>query len=242
MVLPAFKSSGNVNPCRFVDISGDFTVDQAAHGQFAFGVSSEGSRTAPIPGASSLAAIAEDPFRVYGEGEVCEIEAGFAGLLAGDFVLPDFNGRAVPALDGEMHCAQVLRGQATLNNRALVYISRCRGKINPNMYLARTSNYTVVPATDQMDVFSNEGASGTITFSLPAATLGQEYRFRVAAAQQLRIDPNGTETIALPSTGVQQGAGKYLFASAPGAAVSIRCNASGTWTVMSFVGSWSIEP
>ena len=66
---------------------------------------------------------------------------------------------------------------------------------------AKTANYTVVAGVDNGKTFTNEGASGAITFALPAATVGQWYRFKVKVAQELRVYPNGTETIALPSTG-----------------------------------------
>ena len=46
------------------------------------------------------------------------------------------------------------------------------------------------------------GAGGTITLSLPPAVKGMNAIFRVGAAQELRLDPSGAETIALPSTGV----------------------------------------
>jgi hypothetical protein len=80
---------------------------------------------------------------------------------------------------------------------------------------AKTANYTVVKETDNGKFFTNDGASGAIAFALPAATPGQRYTFVVKAAQELRIDPNGSETIALP-TGVQQAAGKYIGADAIG--------------------------
>jgi hypothetical protein len=51
-------------------------------------------------------------------------------------------------------------------------------------------------------------------FALPAAVVGLNIAFASGATQELRIDPNGTETIALPSTGVQGAAGKYLVADA----------------------------
>lgn len=107
---------------------------------------------------------------------------------------------------------------------------------------AKTADYTVVAATDSGKVFTSVGASGTITFAMPAATVGQEYYFRVGAAQQLRIDPNGTETISLPSTGVPGAAGKYLVADADGESVYIVCTKAGGWTVMGYTGTWTAEP
>lgn len=105
----------------------------------------------------------------------------------------------------------------------------------------KTANYTVVADTDNGKSFSTEGAGGTVVFALPAATVGQWYRFYVGAAQELRIDPNGTETIALPSTGAQGAAGKYLSADAIGENVEIQCLKAGTWTVNRYIGTWTAE-
>ena len=105
---------------------------------------------------------------------------------------------------------------------------------------AKTASYTIVASTDNGKVFTNTGASGAITFSLPAATVGQWYRFVVKAAQELRIDPNGTETISLP-TGVQQAAGKYIGADAIGERISVECVKAGEWDTYTGVGTWTAE-
>ena len=90
-------------------------------------------------------------------------------------------------------------------------------------------------------IHTTVGASGTVIFTLPAATVGLCYYFKVGAAQELRIDPDGTETIALPSTGVQGAAGKYLTANAAGETVFILCDTAGTWSVFGFTGTWTAE-
>lgn len=104
---------------------------------------------------------------------------------------------------------------------------------------SKTANYTVT--RDEVGrVFTNTSASGAITFSLPAAENGLQYYFVVQAAQELRIDPNGTETISLPSTGVPGSAGKYLTANAIGE--SVHLVAVGTnWVVMGYTGTWTAE-
>lgn len=88
---------------------------------------------------------------------------------------------------------------------------------------------------------SNHGASGTATFALPPAIPGMEITAIVEAAQQLRLDPNGTETIALPSTGVQGAAGKYIVADAVGENVRLVCLRAGTWSCAGFTGTWTAE-
>lgn len=116
---------------------------------------------------------------------------------------------------------------STLNGRGLTTVE------------AKTAAYTVVAGTDNGKTFTTEGASGAVTFTLPAATVGQWYRFFVGAAQELRIDPNGTETIALPSTGAQSAAGAYIVADAVGEGVEIECVVAGDWNVRHYVGTWT---
>lgn len=103
----------------------------------------------------------------------------------------------------------------------------------------KTADYTVVADTDNGKTFSTEGAGAAVTFALPAATVGQWYRFKVKATQELRIDPNGTETIALPSSGAQQSAGAYLVADANGEGCEIECVKAGVWEVNSYTGTWT---
>ena len=76
---------------------------------------------------------------------------------------------------------------------------------------------------------------------MPAATKGMSFRFAVRAAQELRIDPNGTEKISLPSTGVAGAAGKYLTADAIGETVDLYCPEDGYWVVLGYTGTWTAE-
>ena len=86
---------------------------------------------------------------------------------------------------------------------------------------------------------TNAGASGTLTVSLPAAERGYEFHFEIAAAQQLRLDPDGTETIAID--GSQQGAGKYIVADAIGERCSLKCIVDGQWEQFGALGTWTAE-
>jgi hypothetical protein len=106
---------------------------------------------------------------------------------------------------------------------------------------AKTANYTVVAGVDNGKIFTNVGAAGAITFALPAATVGQRYTFSVEVAQELRIDPNGSETISLPSNGVPGAAGKYLTANAIGETVELFCAVAGSWRVGGYTGTWTAE-
>ena len=101
----------------------------------------------------------------------------------------------------------------------------------------KTADYAVTVA-DCGKTFTNEGDAGAQTYALPVATVGLWYRFVVKAAQEMRLDPNGTQTIAL-DTGVQQAAGAYITANAIGERISIECVKAGEWDTYDAVGTWT---
>lgn len=90
-------------------------------------------------------------------------------------------------------------------------------------------------------VITNLGATGAATFVLAAAAVGVHLWFYVLAAQELRIDPNGTETIGLPSSGAQQAAGKFISADAVGEYAHVACVKAGQWEVLDYRGTWTVE-
>jgi hypothetical protein len=117
-----------------------------------------------------------------------------------------------------------------------------KARIKPTV-LVKTADYTIT--ADQAlygAVVSNAGASGTVVFSLPPAVVGARVTALVKAAQELRLDPNGTETVALPSSGVQQAAGKYIVADAIGESANLICLVAGTWDHIGPIdGTWTVQ-
>ena len=99
----------------------------------------------------------------------------------------------------------------------------------------------VLTAAHSGNIYTNADASGAGSWDLPAATVGLYYSFYVVAAQELRINPNGSETIGLPSTGVQQAAGKYISADAVGEYVHLLCVKAGQWETLGYRGTWTAE-
>jgi hypothetical protein len=144
----------------------------------------------------------------------------------------------------------------TTPSAAGVYIGQCVGYVSSTRIIVtldpdgtaatgtagavqtKTADYTVT-AADSGRTFSTVGAGGTVVFSLPAAVPGLKYRFYVGAVQELRIDPNGSETMCLPSTGVIQAAGAYLTANAIGETVDIQCVVAGSWAAFGYAGTWT---
>lgn len=125
----------------------------------------------------------------------------------------------------------------------MAYKNPVQGKLREGSRYVRTktADYTIPAAEAYGSVFNTDGAGGAVVFNLPAALPGMNLEFRVGAAQELRINPSGTETIALPSTGVQGAAGKYLTADANGETIKIACDKTGQWSVLGFTGTWAAE-
>lgn len=85
---------------------------------------------------------------------------------------------------------------------------------------------------------TNRGATGTITLTLPAATRsGVIFHFACQEALTLRIEP-GSAAIRDDSG---QTAGKYKYANAIGACLSLVSDANGDWVTFAKNGTWSEE-
>ncbi len=90
-------------------------------------------------------------------------------------------------------------------------------------------------------IVNNAPSTSAAVFNLPAALVGMEFYFYVLAAFAMRINPDGTETIGLPSSGAQQAAGKYIEADAVGEYVHIACVKAGQWETLDYRGTWTVE-
>jgi hypothetical protein len=140
-----------------------------------------------------------------------------------------------PVAGGFRESPPTLAALATLDSQTIP-----QAALGLRTVTANTAGATLT-AAQSGTVQTNAGATGAIALVLPAAAVGLEFFFGVRAAQELRIDPNGDETISLPSTGVPGAAGKYLVADAIGETVHLMCVAAGTWAVMGYTGTWTAE-
>lgn len=97
---PAFIANGTILPSRFVklDATKDFAVIQgAAATDSLIGISQEGTKDAPgVVGAGTDAASAGETLKVFGQGDVCLLEAG-AAIVRGARLTSDATGRGVTA-------------------------------------------------------------------------------------------------------------------------------------------------
>jgi hypothetical protein len=111
-VALSFTAGGNIAPRRFVKLhSAAHQVVQAVANDRAIGVSQEGSGSTPIPGASTLAATAGNPVRVYQIGETCELEVA-AATAVNAYLKPDANGMGVAVAAANYASAQALTSTA----------------------------------------------------------------------------------------------------------------------------------
>jgi hypothetical protein len=92
-------ANGTINSCRFVmiDTSADFKCLQATANADVIGVSMEGSNYPPLSDlvTSPVAATAGQYVRIFGDGEMCLVEAG-AAVVRGAKLKADSVGRGVP--------------------------------------------------------------------------------------------------------------------------------------------------
>jgi len=215
-------------------------VLKAVLGDLPVGVAHEGTVYAPIPEVTTqYAALAGNSCRVYGPDEECEVLVGSLAIAVGDPIAPDADSKAQPGVHGFPILGYALDAGAA-SGKVRVRVNPAQRLDRSRTVLAKTADYTVALA-DLGKVLTNPGATGAVVFALPAAVVGYEVIARVDAAQQLRLDPNGTEQICLPSTGVPGTGGKYLVADAVNEGVHLVCREAGIWDVVTYTGTWTAE-
>ena len=103
---------------------------------------------------------------------------------------------------------------------------------------SKTASYAVLAADSYLD-FDNNGAAGSVTFTLPASTVGLAYGFAVMEAQDLVIDAPGGVTIYLGALATT--AGGTITSNAVGSYLFVKCRSATEWIVQSSMGSWSAQ-
>ena len=109
-----------------------------------------------------------------------------------------------------------------------------------DIVLTRTTDLTLKPK-DTGAIINNTGATGAVTIPLPAgARIGNKFKFRVNAAQELRIDP-GLPTHSIVLAGLSPSAGEYVTANAAGEYVDLEFIGNNTWFASNIGGTWTEE-
>ena len=132
----------------------------------------------------------------------------------------------------------IFRGRMSAFQRI---VQKMRVRLHP-LTINATVTTTAIGYADALYggvVVSNLGAAAAVTFTLPKAVPGMRVSAVVQVAQELRLDPDGTESVALPSTGVQSTGGSYITANAIGETVELICLHAGKWDCQTYLGTWT---
>ena len=113
------------------------------------------------------------------------------------------------------------------------------GGTGPGVVLPETTNTTVL-ASNTGTAFTNTGAAGTVTFTLPTAAAGLSNCFYVDAAQPIVVAADAGHTIRNGGA-VTAAGGNLTSASAIGGKVCVKALNSSEWFVESINGSWTVN-
>ena len=104
---------------------------------------------------------------------------------------------------------------------------------------AKTANYPLsADDFNGLNTFTNKGATGIITFTLLAGVDNYKVSFIVQTAEELRIDPNGSEVfVDFTQSGA---AGKYISSSTVGTAIALTWDGA-KWQITEIIGIWDIQ-
>lgn len=101
----------------------------------------------------------------------------------------------------------------------------------------KTANFSITSG-ESSTRYTNTGAGGTVVGSLPAAVIGLNYGLSINAAQILRFDANGTDTINW--AGTTSAAGGTIDGNVVGWFLLIECHVTGKWIVTQIQGGWTV--
>jgi len=127
-------------------------------------------------------------------------------------------------------------GGTLILGTALPVTSGGTGVTGFGVVTSKTASYAVLAADSYKD-FDNNGAAGSVTFTLPASTVGLAYGFAVMEAQDLVVDAPGGVTIYLGE--ISTTAGGTITSNAVGSYLFIKCRSATEWIVQSSMGTWT---
>lgn len=101
---------------------------------------------------------------------------------------------------------------------------------------AKTASYTVV-AADNGKVFTDEGASVGITFTLPTASVGLHLTFVNTINPALTVNRAGTDTI---NVGLTSGTSVASASTGNGGVLRLISAVAGRWFALTELGTWTV--
>jgi len=126
----------------------------------------------------------------------------------------DYEFTNVPQVGGYCGVAMETVDRSSTEGLLLAVLRQTRLTENLVTSSTQTQAATPIAVTAAMNgyLFDNDGATGAIEFDLPAAAdaTGCQYTFTVKAAQNIAIDPDGTEVIVFGNDEDVLGAGEAL--------------------------------
>jgi hypothetical protein len=138
--------------------------------------------------------------------------------------------------------------QLTMNDVGQLIIASTRGMTEGTAILVNTTlehflqispkaaNFSISPASNNLNVFTNEGAAGTITFSLPSAEPGFNFTFYVQNANNLIVKAFAGDTIRWG--GSVTAAGGSISANTVGNCITLVAINNTEYIAKSIVGTW----
>ncbi len=196
----SFTASEDIGSSLFVNLIKSSGVNQAqievsGANEVAYGVSHEGSREAPIPGVTPIAAASGESCVVYGLGDPCEVLCAEA-VNAGDYLKPNSAGKAVVASEGDQYSAQAVSTTSATDQKVKVTVMRgiAPGTIVDSVAAAGSTQTDAASLAIGFNTVS--AADGTKGVKLPAAGAGRIVRvYNEHATNGLKIYPVTSGTI-----------------------------------------------
>ena len=106
--------------------------------------------------------------------------------------------------------------------------------------LTKTADYTLT-AAESGSLVTNRGATADIIITLPAATVGLEFRFAVRASYKIKVLPNTTQLLESTATpAVASTSGQHIWADAVAETLHLVCIETGKWAVQNSRGTWTV--
>lgn len=103
--------------------------------------------------------------------------------------------------------------------------------------IEHTSSQSIL-SEESFTIFTNKGAGGSITLSLPTAAAGLEYTFVIMETQTLVIDAAAGDTIQI--AGSTSAASGNISAATQGHTVTIVAMDATEWIAHSVIGTWTV--
>lgn len=124
--VPSYVATTDIPVSVFVKITAnsDHRVSVCGANELAVGVSDYAPQDPVLPGGTvGPAATANNPVRVFGQSETCEIRAG-GTIQAGQYLKPDSNGKAVVCSTGDRYSAIARAGAGAADQLVKVIIEQ----------------------------------------------------------------------------------------------------------------------